>query len=57
MYKRQVLSLFNYDLLNPPKFVGLGNFRYLLHDSCLLYTSILPQTDDISKASRTLLAY
>lgn len=28
-----VLSLFNYDLLNPPKFVGLGNYRYLLHDS------------------------
>jgi multiple sugar transport system permease protein len=28
-----VLSLFNYDLLSPATFVGLGNFRYLLHDS------------------------
>jgi multiple sugar transport system permease protein len=28
-----VLSLFNYDLLNPPTFVGLGNYRYLIHDS------------------------
>jgi multiple sugar transport system permease protein len=27
-----VLSLFNYDLLSPPIFVGLGNYRYLLHD-------------------------
>lgn len=28
-----VLSLFNYDLLSPPTFVGLGNYRYLFHDS------------------------
>jgi len=28
-----VLSCSNYDLLTPPKFVGLGNYRYLLHDS------------------------
>ena len=26
------LSLHSYDLLNPPKWVGLGNYRYMLHD-------------------------
>jgi multiple sugar transport system permease protein len=26
------LSLFNYDLLTPPVFIGLANYRYLLHD-------------------------
>ena len=39
-----VLSLFNYDLLNPPKFVGLGNFRYLLHDS-VAWKSLLVTTE------------
>jgi multiple sugar transport system permease protein len=28
-----VLSLFNYDLLTPAKFIGLGNYRFLIHDS------------------------
>ncbi len=27
------LSLFNYDLLTPAKFIGLGNYRFLIHDS------------------------
>jgi multiple sugar transport system permease protein len=27
-----VLSLFRYDLLNPPRFFGFGNYRTLLHD-------------------------
>jgi multiple sugar transport system permease protein len=27
-----VLSLFNYDLLTPPRFIGLANYRFLLHD-------------------------
>jgi multiple sugar transport system permease protein len=31
-----VLSVFRYDLLNPPKFIGLGNYRTLLHDSLAL---------------------
>jgi multiple sugar transport system permease protein len=26
------LSLFDYDLTSPPKYVGLSNFRFLLHD-------------------------
>ena len=26
------LSLHSYDLLNPPRWVGLGNYRYMLHD-------------------------
>ena len=26
------LSLFNYDLLTPPVYIGLANYRYLLHD-------------------------
>lgn len=39
-----VLSLFNYDLLNPPRFVGLGNYRYLLHDS-VAWKSLLVTTE------------
>ena len=27
-----VLSLYSYDLLTPAKFIGLNNYRYLLHD-------------------------
>jgi multiple sugar transport system permease protein len=27
-----VLSFFSYDLLSPAKFIGLGNYRFLLHD-------------------------
>ena len=36
-----VLSLFNYDLLNPPTFVGLGNYRYLIHDSLAWHTLLV----------------
>jgi multiple sugar transport system permease protein len=39
-----VLSLFNYDLLNPPVFVGLGNYRYLLHDG-LAWNSLFVTTE------------
>ena len=31
-----VLSVFSYDLLNPPKYLGLGNYRTLLHDHLAL---------------------
>ncbi len=27
-----VLSLYSYDLLTPPRFIGLGNYRFLFHD-------------------------
>jgi multiple sugar transport system permease protein len=39
-----VLSLYSYDLLTPAKFIGLNNYRYLLHDhralNSLLVTGI-----------------
>lgn len=36
------LSLTNWDILTPPHFIGLGNFRFLLHDP--LFTQALVNT-------------
>jgi multiple sugar transport system permease protein len=30
-----VLAFFNWDVINPPKFVGFGNFREMAHDSAV----------------------
>ena len=39
-----VLSLFNYDLLSPPVYVGLGNYRRLAHDP-VAWQSLLVTTE------------
>src|ERR1700733_5459469 len=39
-----VLSLFNYDLLSPPVYVGLGNYRRLAHDP-IAWQSLLVTTE------------
>jgi len=46
------LSLFNYDLLSPAKYVGLANFRALFHDS--LATQALEVTAEFTLASLVL---
>jgi multiple sugar transport system permease protein len=33
-----VLSLFNWDIISPAKFVGLGNYRTLVHDKNMLHS-------------------
>ncbi|HEY0416126.1 MAG TPA: sugar ABC transporter permease [Gaiellaceae bacterium] len=34
------LSFFHYDLLNPPRWVGLGNYRYLFHGDPDIWPSV-----------------
>ena len=34
------LSLTHYDLLNPPRWVGLGNYRYLFHGDAQVWPSV-----------------
>jgi multiple sugar transport system permease protein len=34
------LSFTHYDLLNPPRWIGLANYRYLIHDDALLWGAV-----------------
>ena len=34
------LSFFHYDLLSPPRFIGLDNYRFLLHDDPRVWPAI-----------------
>lgn len=36
-----ILSLFSYDLLTPAKFIGLNNYRYLVHDHVALVSLLV----------------
>jgi ABC-type sugar transport system permease subunit len=36
-----VLSLYNYDLLTPAKFIGLNNYRYLVHDHIAIVSLVV----------------
>jgi len=47
-----VLSLFKYDLLNPPTFVGLGNYRYLIHDSLAWHSLLVSSEFTVASVGR-----